>query len=808
LPKSIVSPSGPTVKGTAAGTNSRAEQPPATNGGEPPEQSRCLRAGLAYLGRGWSPLALCPHDHDGVDEAHARKCRSPGKRPLGRWKEFQSRLPTKAELREAWRRCPGANVGIALGAVSGLVRVDVEGDAGEAELRRRAGGDLPHTLEFTSGRGRGLLYAIPEGAELRTTAKPIAVNEELRLMGTGSQTVLPPSRHRSGRRYQWGAGHGPDDVDAAPAPGWLVALMRVGPGGGTDSAEGAAPAEGDRITEGSRNTTLTSLAGVMRNRGMGEAAIRAALREENRARCQPPLDEAEIDEIAASVARYAPAGPAGGKRGQADLLVDLTKDVELFHTPGGHDAEGYASVEVSGHRETWPVAGKGFRRWLGKRCHDACGKVPGAQAVRDALNVIAARAVYDGSEHEVHVRLALHDGAVYLDLCDRDWRAVRIAPDGWEVDPRPPVRFRRTKAMLPLPEPVAGGSVEELRWFVNVTARHWPLVLGWLVAALRPGRPFPVLCLSGEHGSAKSTTARVCRGLIDPNTAPLRSEPREARDLAIAAGNSWVAAFDNLSFISAPLSDNLSRLSTGSGFSTRTLYENDEETIFQAMRPIILNGIEEVATRPDLLDRALLVKMPVIKSRRRRTEADFWAAFEAARPRILGALLDAVAAGLRNLPGLKPAELPRMADFCLWAAACEPALGLEEGAFLEAFHGNRRDANASALESSPVVKYLMDLMAPGNPPWEGTAADLLARLGAMAPEDERRSKAWPRSARGLRGVLDRLKPNLRQVGIHVRFTDQWTPRGHLMRLYRKDPERPLRPLRPLQGGKKAGKPGG
>src|SRR5262249_19798470 len=153
--------------------------------------------------------------------------------------------------------------------------------------------------------------------------------------------------------------------------------------------------------------------------------------------------------------------------------------------------------------------------------------------------------------------------------------------------------------------------------FLNVAEADRPLIAAWLVAALRPTGPFPVLCLFGEQGSAKSTTARFLRALVDPSTAPVRAEPRDPRDLAIAAGNGWAVCLDNVSHLTPQLSDALCRLSTGGGFSTRMLYCDDEECIFQAQRPAIVNGIAEVAERPDLLDRSLMVCLPTIRERRR-----------------------------------------------------------------------------------------------------------------------------------------------------------------------------------------------
>jgi hypothetical protein len=456
-----------------------------------------------------------------------------------------------------------------------------------------------------------------------------------------------------------------------------------------------------------------------------------------------------------------------GKKPQSAVLVDLAlaAGIELFHDG---DKEGYASLPVAGHVETLRLKSKGFRKWLGRFYHDRVGKAPGAQAMQDALLVLEGKACYDGPEHLVWVRVAEQGGKIYLDLCNDQWQAVEIDRDGWRVVDTPPVKFRRAKAIKPLPAPVAGGDVNELKSFLTAKKTDWPLVLGWLVAALRPQGPYPVLCFSGEQGSGKSTQARALRALIDPNSAPVRAEPREPRDLAIAANNAWVISLDNLSYLQPWLSDALCRLATGGGFATRTLYADDEETIFDSQRPITLNGIEEVATRPDLLDRSLLVPLPAITEQRRKTEADYWVEFNEACPRILGALLDAVATGLRRLPDVHPV-LPRMADFARWAVACEPALGLEDGAFLAAYSANARDAVEIALDASVIATPLRQFLNQQDGEWEGTAGELLEGISRFAPERNARPKGWPNQANVLGGMLRRLAPNLRKAGICVRF---------------------------------------
>jgi hypothetical protein len=267
----------------------------------------CLERGIDYLHRNWSCLAVCPPDHVGVGKTHAEHCTNPGKAPWGPWKEYQKRRATEDELRSKWKANPLLNVGIALGPVSGLIRVDVDGEEGQPFLHEMSGGDLPDTLEMTSGgNGRGLLYAIPSGFTLRPTHQHgTKLHSGISLLGEGSQTVMPPSRHKSGRRYAWKPERGPDEIKPAVAPVWLVKLMSEER---KRSTRAATLAEGEVIADGCRNTTLASLAGTMRRRGMTADEIFAALVAVNE-RCDPPKSETEVRNIANSIARYEPADP-------------------------------------------------------------------------------------------------------------------------------------------------------------------------------------------------------------------------------------------------------------------------------------------------------------------------------------------------------------------------------------------------------------------------------------------------------------------------------------------------------------------
>jgi hypothetical protein len=323
--------------------------------------------------------------------------------------------------------------------------------------------------------------------------------------------------------------------------------------------------------------------------------------------------------------------------------------------------------------------------------------------------------------------------------------------------------------MLPLPVLQGGGSIEELASFLNLPSRNdFVLVVAWLLATLRAGGPYPVLAISGEQGSAKTVLSKLLKDLVDPYVAPVRALVREERDLVIAANNSHVLAFDNLSGLPHALSDAFCRLATGASFGLRQLYTDADEVLFQAARPILLNGIDDVIGRSDLADRALFLTLPPIADRRRRVERQLWREFEIARPRILGSLLDAAAHGLRNVADIHLEELPRMADFALWATACETAFW-PAGTFTQAYQANRRAAIEDLIDTDPVAAWVRQIVA-NRSTWTGSASDLLRAGAALAgPGLPRGAAAWPKSPRELAGRLRRAQTFLRVLGIHIAF---------------------------------------
>ena len=512
---------------------------------------------------------------------------------------------------------------------------------------------------------------------------------------------------------------------------------------------------------------LERLAELKRDDRAAFEALRAQLKG---AGCRvTALDEAMAEE----------SGEAGGRSpSQADILLELAQTAELFHAP---DGTGFADLDINGHRETWPIRSKGFRRWLARRYFESTGGAPSSEALQSALHVIEAKANFDAPERFVHVRVGGLDGRLYLDLSDEKWRAVEIDASGWRVIENPPVRFRRPSGMQSLPAPVPGGSIASLRSFLNVQSdTNFVLAVTWVLACLRNRGPYPVMVLSGEQGSAKSTFSAIVRALVDPNTAPLRALPREDRDLFIAATNAHVLAFDNVSGLAPWISDTFCRLATGGGFAVRQLYTDQDEVLFDAARPVILNGIEDIVARPDLADRAIFLTLEPISEERRRPEAELWAAFEVERPAILGALLDAVVEGLKHLPHTRLERLPRMADFALWATACETALWSAD-TFLAAYSGNRDEVVESVIDADPIAAAICTVMS-RRTVWTQTATELLGALAEVADERAVNLKTWPASPRAFAGRLRRAATFLRKMKIEIEFEREGRARTRIIRI--------------------------
>lgn len=462
-----------------------------------------------------------------------------------------------------------------------------------------------------------------------------------------------------------------------------------------------------------------------------------------------------------------PSGEAKGRKAARQRAVELGfRSWRLWHAQEDGGPQAFASFSREDHEEHVQLRTTAGRLALGGLYWQETSEALSRTDVDGALDTLEAAAIHDGPRYPVRVRLADRGDRIFLDLADADWQVAEVTAKGWRVMPQAaaPVRFRRPDGTEALPLPVRGGTLDELRRFIHAGPEALALIAAWTVASLTDRGPLALLSLLGPHGSSKSTTARCLQSLIDPRRATNRGRPKDDAAIASAARNAWALSFDNFSGLSPELADVLCRLATGSAFTAKKLYTDSDESIIEARRPVVLSSITDLSGRPDLRDRTVFGVLEPIGDDERLTEAAYWKAFEEARPRMLGALLDALSLALRRLPDILATErLGRMADAHALMLAAAPALPGGEATFRRAWDAMRETAVAGSLEASPLAQALLPLLeARGG--WKGPAGALLRELNQSRNLGIREPGTWPQTPRGLVAAVQRIEPALRESG--------------------------------------------
>lgn len=744
-----------------------------------------------------------------------------------------------------------ANIGILLGD-SGLVDVDL--DVPEAALL--APSILPQTSTFgrTSKKTSHYIYRTEdrrpsERFQIMGEGGPETIVEyrDSSKNGTSIQTVFPGSTHPSGEPIEWDAQAGQDftSVDAdelmddVKTLAFMVVVLRMWPrgSGGRHDLAGAlgsilaraglsAPLDVEAI-----GRIVYAIAEAADDDEPGDRANYAKeSAEKARDNCAvtgiPTLadllcsNEMETKMLSkalswigyrAGISATVPSSEHNGtsditstKESQAAQLVRLATEheTEFWCAPNGTSYITFKSLADDRHLESHPLHSTITENFLRRLFYTKARRSARSHDIQDAQAEMMSICQFEGGVHETAVRVATAevDGErrIYLDLGNPAWEVVEIRPGQWEVITAETCPFRMVRSLgtLALPTPArgvpVGGGIKALQTVLNVEARDLPLVMAWLVGTLYPVGEMPIIAFAGEQGTGKSTAAKALRSFIDPNTVPLRSLSRNELEAFIAATNAYVLCYDNVSGISDTTSDILCRLSSGGGYAVRAMYSNAEENLFQAKRPQLLTGITDVVTRGDLAERTLPITLKRIDPSDRQTMREIDAKMEALQATVLGALLDAAADGLVRLPNVTLSERPRLGDLAEWATACEPALGLEEGAFLKTYAESRRTMIESAVEDDPLAEAVRTYVTgPGKGSFEGTATDLLEILdiheGHLGKGNtKQRPNGWPRNARSLSGQLRRIAPALRELGLTIEL-DQRTGDKHRRRMIRIEP---------------------
>lgn len=471
---------------------------------------------------------------------------------------------------------------------------------------------------------------------------------------------------------------------------------------------------------------------------------------------------------------------------QSDKLIRLGSTAKYFTDETN---EPYAAFEIDGHYELMAVRKRRFQLYLTKLYFDENNSAPDPKALTQALSVLEVRAVFSESEHKLIYRVGFHDEAIYYDLANKKHEIVRITPGKCEIVNNSLILFLRGRSMKSQVCPDFSVTPSELfalfeKHFRVKSAKNNsddPIVQPkddmkknlilfavYLVSCFIPAINHTILIIHGEKGAAKTTTMRLIKALVDPEKTDVLSMPTSKLDLVVTLSNRYMAAFDNLGNLSAEKSDLLCMAATGGSFSKRKLYSDDDENIISFRRCIILNGINIVTNRPDLLDRAILQELPRISPGKRKTEQEVFDEFDKDLPKMLGGIFNTISLAMvkRNEIHLKKVE--RMADFAYWGYAIAEVMGLSGEAFLESYSNNQSNINQEVVNANPLASAIMVLLSNTKTGiWEDSVSNLLEELVkiAVAEKINTKDKFWPESSSVLSKRLNEIKSNLEGVGI-------------------------------------------
>lgn len=430
------------------------------------------------------------------------------------------------------------------------------------------------------------------------------------------------------------------------------------------------------------------------------------------------------------------------------------KNLELFHDSQDRC---YAIIH-DGARQIWDLQSKAIFDWISYIAYTVFQESIAETSFVAIVRSLSGIAKHDGVEQEVYLRCAPYQDGYIIDLADAQWQAVEVSPDGFQLVSQPNTLFVRSKTSTALPIPT-NPDIDLLKKYVNIRDEDWTLYLTFLLDCFRPDTPYPVLLLTGGQGTGKSFTHRYTRQVVDPNSIPLRRAPRSVDDIPVAAANNYLVCFENMSHLTKDMQDALCTLSTGGGFATRQLYTNFEEAVAEMSRPVAINGISTVVTRPDLLDRTIHLNLPKIESYADVRDID--KKFVEDRPAIFTGLLKLFSDALKILPQVEISSRRRLVDYIKLGEAVHRVLGRTDK-FFELYEANRSSSLVDSLESSPASMALYECMQ-AEETWEGTVQGLLDRLNSGG------SESLPRTARGLSDTLRRMAPALEESGISVEF---------------------------------------
>lgn len=458
-------------------------------------------------------------------------------------------------------------------------------------------------------------------------------------------------------------------------------------------------------------------------------------------------------------------GCVGTKKTQADMMIDIIERYGI-HIFLDELNEICVSIPINGHKEVWLLESKEFADWAQSVFYRENKRPIKTEGFKQVISILSAKAKFENRK-DIHLfnRVAEYDNAIWYDLSNETWQAVKVTCEGWRVVDNPPTLFKRFRHQKPQVLPQAEGDIQRIFKYINLKENSM-LFQCWLVSCFIPEFPHTISVFYGEKGAAKSTTCTLLKRLIDPSALDTLGLSRDQRTLVVNLSQHWYLPFDNVSSIDTNTSDMLCRAITGGGIQQRKMCTNAEDFIFTFQRCISLNGINNVVNRADLLDRSLLFELERVSETDRKELKEIYNSFEKDRAFILGGIFNTLVKAKNLYNSVKLDKLPRMADFARWGYAIGEALGGCGKQFLEEYAKNQTIRDYEAIDADVVATLIVAFMEKRNS-WVGMMSELLVELQELAPSYgiNAKAKEMPTRPNLLSRRINTVKSNLCAVGI-------------------------------------------
>ena len=461
----------------------------------------------------------------------------------------------------------------------------------------------------------------------------------------------------------------------------------------------------------------------------------------------------------------------------SSLIYDFAKSkIKKLVVSDSDSSQVFAIIQNNGHLETLDLSSWKAKSWLRYAYHKESGDNHSEDQYTNALILIKSQAIHGNSKREtIYNRIAMVHDTIYYDLATPDWKIVKITENSVDIldyDEKMPI-FVRTQSQLPqvLPKFSEKNTLDDLVKLLRIPQKDTQIFKAHLISMFVEAFPIPIMAITGEHGSIKSTLSGTVKIIVDPAVDKKKSLSKKPENIILGMFNRYAICFDNISKINQEVSDTLCTAITGAGDSKRALYTNSEEIIYTFKRKIILNGIAPSMNFPDLLDRTITYETIPVPDEQRITEEEFERRLHEILCNVVGQIFQTLSKVLGLYKSVKSEliQLPRMADFTMFGECISRVLGYEPHSFTNMYNTRIQDNSLEVAQTYPIIPIMEELVMDGK--YEKEVGNFYNEIkiiaGTQKIDIESTGVEFPQGANHVKGHLKRLMPDLRKLGILV-----------------------------------------